>query len=124
LDESICPHDAEIEAFFNKFLVLFLVEGFNWKGVLNVKTSPGPTPFIDSSGGCCERYDTSLSVMDWSEASVFGAIVTLLPSGRVMVPPDALPIGWVTVAIVPATMRLNEADFAVSTTLVAFTDTV
>jgi hypothetical protein len=35
-----------------------------------------------------------------------------------------LLIGWVTVAIVPATIMLNEADFVVSATLVAVTDTV
>ena len=50
--------------------------------------------------------------------------VTLLPSGSVMVPPAEPLIGSVTDAIVPATIKLKEADFAASATLVAVTDTV
>ena len=53
-----------------------------------------------------------------------GAIVTLLPSGRVIVPPADAMIVWETLAIVPATMTGDEADFVVSGTLVAVSATV
>jgi hypothetical protein len=42
----------------------------------------------------------------------------------VIVPPNAPIIGWVTDAIVPSTITLNEADFVESSTLLAVRDTV
>ena len=53
-----------------------------------------------------------------------GAIVTLLPSGRVIVPPAEALIVCKTLAIVPATITGDEADFVVSETLVAVSATV
>lgn len=49
--------------------------------------------------------------------------VTLLPSGRVMVPPGVLLIGWVTVAIVPAMRTEKDPDLVESAVLVAETVT-
>lgn len=47
--------------------------------------------------------------------------MTLLPSGKVMVPPEAALIACDAVAIVPATMIGTEADFVESAALVAVT---
>lgn len=53
-----------------------------------------------------------------------GAIVTLLPSGRVMTPPPVLLTGWLEVAMVPSTIMFADDDLELSAALVAVTDTV
>jgi hypothetical protein len=48
-----------------------------------------------------------------------GEIVTLLPSGNVIVPPERAEMGCDTEAIVPATMTETDAAFVESAALVA-----
>ena len=74
--------------------------------------------------GWLDGTDTFDSVTVVSADRMPDAIVTLLPSGRVIVPPADAMIVWETLAIVPATMTGDEADFVVSVTLVAVSATV
>ena len=60
----------------------------------------------------------------WSAGSAFAGMTTLLPSGRLIVPPMDAMIVWLTEANFPATTMGTEALFVGSAALVAVTDTV
>ncbi len=92
-------------------------------GCANAITRVGPTVVIAVFGGWFGK-DCSERVTIWSSGKTFGAIVTLLPSGRIMVPPEAAEIDCVTLAMVPAITTGTEADFELSATLVAAIFTV
>jgi hypothetical protein len=55
---------------------------------------------------------------------MFAGIVTLLPSGKVIVPPEAAEMDSVVLAIVPATTIETDADFVLSAAVAPVTVTV
>ena len=105
------------------FEVFFLVPSLRanapgTRGLEKATVSAAPTPATNWFGSICGRLDVSVRVIVWSSGRSPAGIVALLPSGKLIVPPE-LPITCDVLAIVPETIKLIEEVLLASVMLVA-----